>query len=193
MKKQILLLGLSICCFAASAQPTSFAGITPGTTTRTELKRLEKADAHNDYFMIGNKDTSMVSLKQPENTIVNVRLRNNIVYEVSTDADSHQLEPALILKYGQPQIKIGEITSVNCQNKFGASFKRMEGKRRLLWPVKDGVQGELESNARGSCSSTVLNTYVLRHFATFKAVEDESIEKARREVEQQRRKLDGAL
>lgn len=194
MEKLISLLSLALCCFAASAQPTSFGGVTPGKTTREELKSLVIVkETSSDYFKLGDKDAGPVLLKQFEHKYANVLLRNDVVYEVSVSVDTPELEQALNKKYGQPKIKIGGLRTVNCQNKFGASFNRIAGNLRLLWPVKDGVQGEFESDAKGSCPDTVFHRYVLRHVATVKAVEEESKEKERKEVEKQRNKLDGAL
>jgi hypothetical protein len=102
------------------------------------------------------------------------------------------LKQALIEKYGQPNIRVGAIRSVNCQNKFGASFKRLEGKERLLWQVKDGVQGEIERDA-GDCSEEISESYVLRHVATVQAIQEKWQEKTRKEWEEKRRKMDGAL
>lgn len=62
MRKLISLLGLSLCCLAASAQPTSFGGITPGKTTLDELKGLvTKFDG-----AIVDRRSVWVNLKQPE-------------------------------------------------------------------------------------------------------------------------------
>ena len=138
MKRLISLISLFVCCFAASAQPTSIGGITPGTTSREELKSLlrESDDVGTGKFVFGG-------LKQLAGQWASISLQNDVVYEVdvpmdslSDDDESAELKRALLKKYGQPKIKIGAIRTVKCQNKFGASFDRVEGKQRLLWPVK---------------------------------------------------------
>lgn len=187
MKKQIFLLGLSICCFAASAQPTSFGGITPGTTTREELKSLLQ-----DPDVVDAKGFLIGSLKQPEGKSAWVSLQNDVVYKVETGLHPPELKQVLIKKYGQPKIKVGAIRTVNCQNKFGASFERFDGEETLLWPVKDGVQGGIRRLA-GRCADDISEMYVLRYVATVKAIEKELEEKESKESEEKRRKLDGAL
>ena len=190
MKKLISLLGLSLCGLAASAQPTSFGGITPGTTTREELKSLvQKTGA------VGTKNDVTVNLKQPEGQYVVVMLQNDVVYEVWVYLSEYSpgLERALIEKYGQPKIKVGAIRTVTCQNKFGASFERLSGQETLLWPVKDGVQGEIDRLASGCSDHPMYERYLLRHVATVAAVKEKQAEEARGEAEKQRSKFEGAL
>ena len=107
MKKLLLLLSLSICCLAASAQPTSFGGITPGQTTREELKVLAK----NPGEVGAGGDSLSLHLKQPDGQLISVNLHKDIVYEVEVSLDSflstNELKPALIEKYGHPRIKMG--------------------------------------------------------------------------------------
>jgi hypothetical protein len=190
MKKWLLLIGLSLGCFAALAQPTSLGGITPGQTTREELKSLV-----NNPGRDGAKDYAYaLALKQLDGLSVSVKLHNDIVYEVSVSVDFSPgvaLRQALIEKYGQPGIKVGDIRTVTCQNKLGASFQRLEGKEELRWPVKDGVQGAFETRAE-ECDAYVSREYVLRHVATAKAVELAAFERRRKEAEEQKRKLGGA-
>lgn len=84
MKKLIFLIGFSIVCLAASAQPTSFGGITPGQTTREELKGLVKKPNEvgtENYF-------SSLELIQPDSTRVTVMFHNDIVYKIRVSLDS---------------------------------------------------------------------------------------------------------
>lgn len=189
MKKLISSLSLSLCCIAASAQPTSFGGITPGKTTLKELKGLvKKSDgATRDSRYV------YVTLKQPEDQRATVGLQNGVAYGVEIDISfSPELKQALIAKYGSPQITIGGIKSVICQNKFGGSFNRYEGMESRLWPVKDGVQGGIEYFA-GECAERISERYALRHIATGAVIEEKRQDEARRKAKEQRGKLDGAL
>ena len=189
MKKLISLFSLSLCCFAASAQPTSIGGITPGKTTLGELKGLTNMwdGVTGDMRYVG------VSLKQLEGKPTTVHLQNGVVYQVNIDISfSPVLNEALIAKYGQPNTKDGKIRTVNCQNQFGAISKRYEGEESQLWPVKDGVQGGIESFAR-RCEEYISVRYVLRHVATVEAMKQKEEEEARSKAEKQRSKIDGAL
>lgn len=192
MKKLILLISLSIVCLAASAQPSSFGGITPGQTTREELKSLVKnPDA------VGTKDYAFsLKLMQPDGTSISVNIHNDIVYEVKVDLDSFfgpstELKQALIEKYGQPRIKVGSIRTVTCRNKLGASFERLDGEEELKWPVKDGVQGAIRRWA-GNCAEFLYQEYRLRHVATVKEVERTKLEQESKAAEQKRRSLGNA-
>lgn len=128
MRKLISLLVLSLCCFAASAQPTSFGGITPGTTTREELKSLVKEPdkvGSEDYF-------SSLEMKQPEGAHVSGSFQGDVMYALEVSfIYSPELKRALIEKYGLPKIKVGEIRTVTCQNKLGGSFLRLDGREEL--------------------------------------------------------------
>lgn len=188
MKKLIFLVSYSIVCLAASAQPTSFGGITPGLTTREELKNLVKNPSNvgtNDY-------ASFLKLKQPDGEDISVILHNNIVYDLKVSLDfSPELKQALIEKYGQPRIKIGSIRKVTCRNKLGAAFERLDGEEELKWPVKDGVQGAIMRWA-GNCTEYTYQDYRLRHVDTVKEVERANLEQARTKAEEKRRNLGNA-
>lgn len=192
MKKLILVISLSILCLTASAQPTSFGGITPGQTTREELKSLVKNPDE-----VGTKDyASSLKLIQPDGTSISVNIHNDIVYEVKVGLDSFfgpstELKQALIEKYGQPRIKVGSIRTVTCRNKLGASFERLDGEEELKWPVKDGVQGAIRRWA-GNCAEYTYQDYWLRHVATVNAVESAKLEKERKAAEEKRRNLGNA-
>lgn len=189
MKKLTFLLILSLCCFAASAQPTSIGGITPGKTTLEEMKGLVKLGDG-----IGGKRYEVVRLALMEDLLAVVMIQNGVVYEVKIDTGySDVLRQALMAKYGQPKIKVGGIRTVNCQNRFGATFKRYRGEESLLWPVKDGVQGGIEYYTLGECSEYIFERYALRHVAAVEAMKEKEEEEARRKTESQRNKLDGAL
>lgn len=188
MKISVSLLSLSFCCLASIAQPTSFGGITPGKTSREELKSLVQKSGD-----VGLKDFVITDLKQLEGQKVFVLLQNNVVYQVLTlSSISSELKQALFDKYGQPNVKIGAIKTVNCQNNFGATFERVEGSEELRWPVKDGVQGVIQRVA-GKCSERIGETYVLSHIATVQVMEKKSKEKTSKELEEKLRKLGGAL
>lgn len=192
MKKLLILTSLSIGCLATSAQPTSFGGITPGQTTREELKSLVKNPSE-----IGLADYAWsVELKQPDGEAVSVEFYHDVVYEVSVSLLSilspNELKPALIEKYGKPRTKVGRIRTVTCRNKLGASFDRFDGEEEMRWPVKDGVQGAIRSRAR-DCAEYIYQDYVLRHLATVKAAELAKLEQARKEAQEQRRKLGNAF
>jgi hypothetical protein len=188
MKKLIFLISFSIVSLAASAQPTSFGGITPGQTTREELKSLVK-----DPSEVGTKDYAFsLKLKQPEGKSITVDFHNDIVYVVKVDLDfSSELKQALIQKYGQPRIKVGGIRTVTCQNKLGASFERLAGEEELRWPVKDGVQGAIRRWA-GDCAEYTYQDYWLRHVTTVKEVKRAEIERDRKAAEEKRQKLGDA-
>ena len=188
MKKLLLLISLSIGCFTASAQPTSFGGITPGQTTREDLKSLvkdpSKVEAKDNYFYI--------ELKHPDGNPIWINLHNDIVYEIDLNLDSWtELKQALIEKYGLPSIKVGSIRTVTCRNKLGASFERLDGEEEMQWPVKDGVQGALRRWA-GNCAEYTYQEYKLRHVATVKAVKSAKLENERKEAEEKRRNLGNA-
>jgi hypothetical protein len=188
MKKLISALSLFLCCLAASAQPTSFGGITPGQTTREELKSLVK-----EPQKVGAEDSlSSMELKQPEGIDASFRLRNDVVYEVTVGISfKDELRQALIEKYGAPSIKVGGIRTVTCKNNFGASFERLAGKEELRWKVKDGVQGAIGRFA-GDCGLFVIQSYILRHLATITAIEGGKADQARKAGEEARRKLGNA-
>jgi hypothetical protein len=192
MKKLICLFSLSLCCFVASAQPTSIGGITPGTTARDELNGLVKYVSDN----VGvNAPHVGVKLKQLKDQYASVSIRNDVVYSVKIDLYSENavIKEILIEKYGEPKIKAEGIREVDCKNSFGATFKRYQGKEMYLWPAKDGVQGEIEYSAIGECSKYIFQSYILRHVATFKAIEADENEKARKKEEMQRSKFDSSL
>jgi hypothetical protein len=184
MKIWVSLLGLSLCSLTAFAQPTSFGGITPGKTSRDELKSLvEKSDN------VGAKNDISVELKHPEGQRATVRLQNDVVYEVEVSLTLQpELKSAVMEKYGQPKIKVGAIRKVTCGNKLGASFERLEGEEERRWPVKDGVQGAINRLA-GVCAELIYEDYVLRHVATVKAIDSYKAEQAKKEADERRRKL----
>lgn len=191
MKKLLLLVSFSICCVTASAQPTSFGGITPGQTTREEMKSLVKDPSELDKK--SDVIPTFVDLKQPDGQHVSVMFHNDIVYEVSVAfresfTSWNELKPALIEKYGRPRIKVGGIRTVTCRNKLGATFQRLDGREELRWPVKDGVQGAITRWAP-SCTDSIDEQYELRHVATVKAKERAEVEQERKEKEEKRRKL----
>lgn len=74
MKKLITLLGISLFCLAASAQPMSFGGVTPGQTTLEELSGLVKNPRD-----LGTSNDIHMKLKQPEGISASIRLQNNVV------------------------------------------------------------------------------------------------------------------
>lgn len=188
MKKLISALSLFLCCLAASAQPTSFGGITPGQTTREELKSLVKEPrevrAENYFFSM---------LKQPEGTRAWLSLRNDVVYKVEVDLRHNPpaLIGALIEKYGRPDIMVGGIRTVTCTNKLGASFERLDGEEEGRWKEKDGVQGAIKRSAH-DCAEDFGWHYILRHLATITAIERGEAEQARKNAEEARRKLGNA-
>ena len=187
MRKLLLWLSLFFCCVAA-AQPTSIGGITPGKTTRNELKSLvNKLDKHS------SKDFFTGEMKQPEGTFIFGSLQDDVVYEVLVLLTrSPELKQALVGKYGPPNIKVGSIQTVTCKNKFGASFTRLDGREELLWPVKDGVQGGMTRSAV-NCADYTSESYILRHIATVKAIEAKKAAQLHKQSEERRRKLDGVL
>lgn len=188
MKKLIFLISFSIVCHAASAQPTSFGGITPGQTTREELKSLVKNPSEAGI----EGDAFYLQLKQSDESNILVRLHNDIVYEMRVGLDfSPELKQALIEKYGQPRIEVGSIRIVTCRNNLGASFERLDGEEELKWPVKDGVQGAIMRWA-GNCAEHTYQHYWLRHVATVKEVERANLEQARKAAEEKRRNLGNA-
>lgn len=187
MKKLICLISFSIFCLAASAQPTSFGGITPGQTTREELQNLVKNPSQ-----VGTTDYAfLLKLIQPDGESVSVSFYDDIVYEVRVYLFSPELKQALIEKYGKPRIKVGSIRSVTCQNNFGASFKRFDGEEEMRWPAKDGVQGAIRSWA-GKCGESINQEYLLRHVATVKTMERARLEEARKAAEEKRHNLGNA-
>jgi hypothetical protein len=190
MKKLISLLTLSLCCFAVTAQPTSLGGITPGQTTLEELKGLGNIVGS----VTGDMRFVHVKLKQLEGTSATVSLQNGVVYEVSIRIDDqHELKPALFTKYGRPQMTFGGLRKIECQNKSGATYDGYEGDERRLWPVRDGVQGEIQFQPGVRCSGLILEMYVLKHVATVLAMQAKREEEARAEAEKRRSKFNGAL
>lgn len=202
MKKWLFLISFCIGSVAVFAQPTSFGGITPGQTTREELKGLVKNPSK-----IGVSDSAeSLELKQPDGKFVEVKFHNGVVYEVAVRINtlpemepsvvtrlhmSPELRLALIEKYGQPRVKVGGTKMVTCRNKLGASFERLDGEEERRWPVKDGVQGALHLLA-GYCHEYSLQSYVLRHVATVKTVELAAAKRMLKEEEDQKRKLGNA-
>lgn len=189
MKKLIPLLNLYLFCLAASAQPTSFGGITPGQTTWKELRFLV-----NDSLNMNTSNDFFVHMSQPEGMPVRVKLQNDVVYSVSLDLNnSPELKQALVEKYGQPKYRFGAIRTITCQNKLGGSFERFEGVERLDWPVNKGVQGAILRGAVTNCAETISEAYTLVHLATEKAIKDNNAEQERKEAEDKRRKLGDAF
>lgn len=188
MKKLISASSLFLCCLAASAQPTSFGGVTPGKTTREELKSLVK-----EPQKVGAEDFALgIQMKQPEGISASFHLLNDVVYKVSVSLNFQpELGRALIEKYGDPSIKVGGLRAVTCKNQFGASFLRIEGNQELRWEAKDGIQGVIRRFA-GDCAEKVFQSYELRHLETITAIEGGQAEKARKDAEDARRKLGGA-
>jgi hypothetical protein len=192
MTKQMLLLCLALLGLAASAQPTFFGGITPGKTTREDLKSLvlepDRVDTVNHFE---------VKLKQPENQLVSISLQNDVVYKVSADVNlfNEVLKQALIEKYGQPTINAGTMGVVICQNGYGASIRRQEGRKELQWPVKNGIQGAIVNTANGNCGPYYSSNenFELSHVATVRAIEEKRKEMARKKAEDERRKFNGAF
>lgn len=192
MTKQMFLLGLALLGLAASAQPTFFGGITPGKTTREDLKSLvlepDRVDTVNGFS---------VKLKQPENQLVSIRLQNDVVYKVSAHLDfpGEVLKQALIEKYGRPTINAGTMGVVNCRNQYGAFSSRHEGRKELQWPAKNGVQGAIVHTANGDCGTfySSLEHFELSHVATVRAIEEKRKEMVRKKSEDERRKFDGAF
>lgn len=188
MKIWVSLLGLTLCCLAASAQPTSLGGITPGKTSRAELKSLAQ-----EFDDVDVKNVVSVKLKQPERMNATVHLQNDVVYMVEVYLQLRpELEDALIAKYGQPKIQNGAIRRVTCKNEFGASSERFEGKEERRWSAKDGVQGLIRRRA-GSCATSYTEYYVLRHVATVEAIENNSVDQEKKEAQEKLRKLGGAF
>jgi hypothetical protein len=179
MKRLIPLLGISLFCLAASAQPTSFGGITPGKTSREELKSLVQK---SDEVGIENKNDINVKLKQPDGMSVMVKLQNDVVYQVMlVFSVENEMKSALIEKYGRPKITGGNIKSATYQNKFGASFEGFIGRGESKWPVKDGVQGALLFVAP-TCMELPGQGYVLYHVATVETIENNRAEEKRRKL-----------
>jgi len=188
MKIWVSLLGLTLCCLAASAQPTSLGGNTPGKTFRAELKSLV-----HEFDDVDAKNVASVKLKQPEGLHATVRFQNDVVYMVEVDLQLRpELEGALIEKYGQLKIQDGAIRRVTCKNEFGASSEGFEGKEERRWPAKDGVQGLIKRQA-GSCAKSYTEYYVLRHVATVKAMENNRADQEKKEAQEKLRKLGGAF
>ncbi len=190
--KKILL---SICLLSAYAvslsQPVSFGGITPGTTTREELKNLVK-----EPNKIGTGNYGFfLDLKQPDGKRISVKFYNDVIYELEVSVDStltpDELKPALIAKYGQPRIKVGNIRAVTCKNKLGASLERLHGDEEYRWQVKDGVQGAIRRWAV-DCAEFAYQSYVLRHVATVQIEERAANQKAHNDAAEKRRKLGDA-
>lgn len=188
MKKLMFMLCLSLCSLVASAQPTSLGGITPGKTTRDELKSLTQEPDE-----VGTENYVSLKLKQPEGARASVILQNDVVYEVKVGLDLQpELKSALIEKYGQPKIKVGTIRKVTCQNKLGGSFVRLDGAEELRWPAKGGVQGAIYRLA-GVCAEYFYENYLLRHVATVNAIEKKEALQKSKEAEEKRRKLGDAF
>lgn len=189
MKKLIFLFILSLCVLGVSAQPTSFGGITPGKTTREELKSLVMPKGGHS---VGGSDREEVLLKQPEGEVAVVQFKNNVVFRVSTTL-TPGLKEALYEKYGRPQTITGNLRTVNCRNKLGASFERFQGFENSLWPVKDGVQGKITRIAAFDCAETLYTFYALTDVATETALKEKQAEEATRNAEKQRSKYEDAL
>lgn len=190
MKNMIFPVLLSLCCLAASAQPTSLGGITPGTTTREELRNLvENPDK------VGTRDTAgELALKSPEGLRIYAAFQDNVVFEVGVFLDRFApLKQALLEKYGLPSTKVGSIRAVTCRNKLGVSSRRLEGWEESRWPAKDGVQGVLVRTVFEECSEKISDVYLLRDLATFQAREKQAAEKERQAAEEKRRKLGDAF
>lgn len=188
MKKLIPLICLSLFCLAASAQPTSFGEITPGKTTREELKSLVKKPGD-----VGSKDYFFnTELKQPAGVQVSGHFENDVVYTLSVSFfDARELKQALIEKYGNPPNQFGSFRRVMCRNILGAFIEGLAGKEERRWLAKDGVQGVIKRSAY-DCSPDAAEVYELRHLATIQALEDSREEQARKAAEEKRRKLGNA-
>lgn len=192
MKKLLLIVSLSFGCLVASAQPTSFGGITPGQTTREDLLKLVKnpGDIEDKNYISG------LILNQPDGMVVGANLQNDIVYEVNVQLVAYgirqALEPALYEKYGQPKIKVGAILPVTCRNKLGATFPRYEGLEYMRWQEKDNVQGAIQRLAWG-CREDIFKSYHLVHVPTVNAIEAAKLDEARKEAEAKKRKLGDAF
>jgi len=205
MKKLIPLLSLSLCCFAAFAQPTSFGGITPGKTTREELKGLV-----TEPNKVGaSSDPPVLTLKQPERVPITVTFRNDVVYIVTStlsvqgydsadvDADmsrqGSQLKQALIDKYGSPTVGMGKgIREIRCQNGYGATSRGLSGSEGLAWPDKDGVRAAIYRVVSRECPPRGSEAYFLIDVAIANAMADEERAQANKADEEARRKLGNA-
>lgn len=188
MKIWVSLLGLTLCCLAASAQPISLGGITSGRTSRADLKSRVL-----EFDNVDAKNVASVKLKQPEGLHATVRLQNDVVYMVEVYLQLRpELEGALIEKSGQLKIQVGAIRRVTCKNEFGASSERFKGKEVLRWPAEDGVQGLIKRQA-GSCAKSYAEYYVLRHVATVEAMESNRADQEKKEAEEKLRRLGGAF
>jgi hypothetical protein len=184
MMKKIPLLGLALFCVAASAQPTSFGGITPGKTTPEELNSLAK-----EVTVDGS--TFIILLKQPEGKRIAAKALGQVVYRLTVPLDdSPELKLALIEKYGQPNMKVGEIQKVTCQNGLGVTTERFEKgmEEELRWPAKDNVQGALVSLAREECAESLSEVYTLSHIPTVSALDSIREKLKQMKAEEKRRK-----
>lgn len=192
MKKILFLITLAAGTLAAYAQPTSFAGITPGKTTREELKSL-LVEPTTMYSV----DFGKYALKQPDGMKVSIRFHNDVVYELKVDFDeyphTYDLIRALMDKYGVPKTSTGEMSMQTCRSKSGHSHPAFIGATHRPWPAKDGVQGAVHERADGCPNGFIKRDYLLRHLPTFEALELAKLEQARKDVEERRRKLGNAL
>ena len=202
MKNLILCICLLLCSLA-QAQPVSFGGITPGKTTREELKSLisEKRESLLDLYKNKNdvetdRSSESVRLKDLDGIGVTVDFQGDVIYRVEmalsslwSDAD---IKSGLLRKYGAPKIKSGGIRTVTCRNGFGASFMRLQGEEELRWPIKNGVQAFFIRNA-SSCDKYVTETYVIHHVATSKALNAAKLAKEEKQSESKQKKIDAAL
>ena len=126
-----------------------------------------------------DRETNYVKLKELDNKTAWVRTKNNIVYEVDINLMfDPEVVVALLSKYGKPVRKVGEIKKVECQNKLGAKFDRVEGVRTEYWKAKDGIQAALVHKAY-DCAEQSYVSYLIYHQKTKDEVD----------AEQQREKL----
>lgn len=187
MKIWVSSVALFLCCLTASAQPTSLGGITPGKTTRMELRNTVKT------FHKVDESTASVEFKDPVGLGATIHFQNDVVYEVQVLLQLRpELEYALVEKYGQLYIHDGHFGRVTCQNEFGATAMRFEGSDERRWPAKDGVQGLIARRA-GNCSKSYSEYYVLRHVATVEAMKNNKADQVKKEAEEERRKLGDAF
>lgn len=204
MKNLIFCICLLLCSLA-QAQPVSFGGITPGKTTREEVKSLISGKSGRLSMLGLDKDkndvetdlsSESVSLKDLDGISVTVDFQGDVIYRVKwmlsdwgSDAD---IKFGLLRKYGTPKIKSGGIRTVTCRNGFGASFMRLQGEEELRWPIKNGVQALFIRKA-SSCDKYVTETYVIHHVATSNALNAAKIAEEEEQSKSKRKKIDAAL
>ena len=204
MKNLIFCICLLLCSLA-QAQPVSFGGITPGKTTREELKSLisEKSERLSMLGLDKDKNdveidlsSESVRLKDLDGIFVTVDFQGDVIYRVKlrlsglwSDAD---IKSGLLRKYGDPKIKSGGIRTVTCRNGFGASFMRLQGEEELRWPIKNGVQALFIREA-SNCDKYVTETYVIHHVATSIVLNAAKLVKEVKQAESKRKKIDAAL